>query len=200
MAKASKPTRAVKVPDGAAVAEAAVGKSPVDAGGAQPDPALAEERVSSSVTNTQGKPPRPDEQDGSAEARPIQADTGAGDPDTNTPRGSSGTAREASSTDGGTTAETPSVGTQSGSPNGMFEEAMEEARAMYPCFFTASETWKAAHPGTLPTIVRISSKIEGFRRADLAHSKAPVDHSIFDFDPDRLERLLAEPNLRVEFA
>ena len=30
--------------------------------------------------DTQGKPPRPDEQGGSAEARPIPADSGAGDP------------------------------------------------------------------------------------------------------------------------
>lgn len=34
----------------------------------------------SPATDTQGKPPRPDEQGGSAEARPIPADSGAGDP------------------------------------------------------------------------------------------------------------------------
>ncbi|MFH1796271.1 MAG: HI1506-related protein [Pseudomonadota bacterium] len=76
---------------------------------------------------------------------------------------------------------------------------MAEALAKYPLFFAASEAWKAAHPGTLPTLIRIASKVEGFRRAGMAHSKAPADHSIFDFDPDRIEMLLGEPNLKVEF-
>jgi len=75
--------------------------------------------------NTEGKPPRPDEQGGSAEARPIPADSGPGDPQQDTPRGSSGTAREASSTGSGTTAEMPSVGTQSGSPNPPSDTAPE---------------------------------------------------------------------------
>lgn len=68
--------------------------------------------------NTQGKPPRPvDGSESHAEAGALPADSGAGDPQQDNPRGSSGTAREASSTGGGTTAETPSVGTQSSSPN-----------------------------------------------------------------------------------
>lgn len=70
------------------------------------------------TTDTQGKSPRPDHgSESPAEAGALPADGGAGDPQQDNPRGSSGTAREASSTGGGTTAETPSVGTQSGSPN-----------------------------------------------------------------------------------
>lgn len=65
--------------------------------------------------NTEGKPRRPDDEHGTVDGAP--ADGGAGDPHTNNPEGSSGTAREAPSTDGGTAAATPNVGTQSGSPH-----------------------------------------------------------------------------------
>lgn len=192
----------VAVPEGAVAAEAAMGMPPADAGGAQPDPALAEEHVSSSASNSQEKPPRSDnEPEAHVDDRAgLQADTGAGDPDTNTPRGSSGTAREASSTGGRTTAEAPSVGAQPGSPNGDIQTAAAEAAAKWPRFFAASEAWKAAHPGVLPTVMRITSKVEGFRRAGMAHPKATVDHPIGTFDADQTEQLLGEPNLKVEFA
>ncbi|MCR5855991.1 HI1506-related protein [Mesorhizobium sp. J428] len=194
MAKASKPTRAVEVPEGAAVAKAAVGKRPVDAGGAQPDPTLAEEHVDSSATNT--------------------------------PRGSSGTAREASSAGSGVAIDGSATGTQSGSPNPsedasqavtegggtgaseagpasaaflVPEDVVNEAHAKYPLLFGAWEAWRAASPDAPPTSIQIKSKVEGFRRAGIAHSRTPTEHPIGTFNPDQVEALLAEPHLTVRF-
>nr|WP_295470264.1 HI1506-related protein [Mesorhizobium sp.] len=143
----------VAVPEGAVAAEAAMGMPPADAGGAQPDPALAEERVSSSAT---------DPTDAS------ESEDQGGSDDLVAPAG--------------------------------FAVAVVEAKAKYPRFFAASEAWRAAHPGVLPTVMRITSKVEGFRRARMAHPKATVDHPIGTFDADQTEALLAEPNLKVEFA
>lgn len=80
------------------------------------------------------------------------------------------------------------------------DHVADEWVAKYPRLFAASEAWKAAHPDTRPSVIRISAKVEGFRRAGMAHSKAPVDHPLGTFDPDQLEQLLGEPNLKVEFA
>lgn len=162
----------------------------------------------------QGKPPSPDDEQGGA--GPTPADGGAGDPQRNTQE-SSGTAREAPSNDSGTTAETPSVGAQPGSqpdpsqgddqsgagnpagPAGVLAIAADHpARQEFPLTLAALEAWQAANPGKWPSIVRISSKRPGFRRANMDHPKGPTDHPAGRFDMHDMERLLAEPVLTVE--
>lgn len=82
MAKTSRSARPARVPEPAVAADAAAGKRSADAGGAQPDPALAEEPMPSSTTDTQGKPPRPDQEPEtqSRDRAGLPADSGAGDP------------------------------------------------------------------------------------------------------------------------
>ena len=178
--------------------------------------------------NTEGKPPRPDlGAEGSAEAPALPADSGAGDPQQDNPRGSSGTAREASSTGGGTTAKTPSVGTQSGSPN-LSSDTVQESMGVgdapiagvsdapiggeaeidaglemllrhYPLTLAAIRAYRAATPGRSPTLVQVTSKHDGFRRAGIAHAKGPTDYPAGSLSPDQLEQLLGEPKLKVTF-
>ncbi|RWN30128.1 MAG: hypothetical protein EOR97_17295 [Mesorhizobium sp.] len=78
--------------------------------------------------------------------------------------------------------------------------AEDEFRAKYPRMFVALEAWRAEHgDDDLPRGLRIRSKIDGFRRAGIAHSKAPVEHQLGAFKgPEQLEALFAEPNLVVE--
>lgn len=73
-----------------------------------------------------------------------------------------------------------------------------EFRARFPCLSTAIDAWEASG-APAPTAVRIRSKTDGFRRAGIAHSKAPVEHAMEAFKgPEQLEALFAEPNLVVE--
>ena len=228
-------------------------------------------RIAGEQQDTEGKPPRPDHgAEDSAEAPALPADGGAGDPQQDYPRGSSGTAREASSTGGGTTAETSSVGTQSGSPNlstDTVSESMrvgdapnagvpdaplvpdaasaeraardaamtqfqadlaagvplEEAAAVLTArsaairdeflatravelrrAVVAAETTTrdrqtiAADAVARRATVIVMARREGFRRAGMAHPKAPTPHSAAELGVDRLVALLAEPNLTVE--
>ncbi|MEL6921363.1 MAG: HI1506-related protein [Pseudomonadota bacterium] len=46
--------------------------------------------------------------------------------------------------------------------------------------------------------VRITSKVDGFRRAGVAHSKAPTEYRAGAFDDAALKLLRGEPNLIVE--
>ncbi|MGQ0529991.1 MAG: HI1506-related protein [Panacagrimonas sp.] len=47
-------------------------------------------------------------------------------------------------------------------------------------------------------ILRITSKIAGFRRAGMAHAAAPTDHAIEKFTADQIEALKGEAMLTVE--
>lgn len=47
-------------------------------------------------------------------------------------------------------------------------------------------------------MIRITSKIEGFRRCGVAHSKAVTEYYESFFSSDQLALLQAEPNLTVE--
>ncbi|QDY99067.1 hypothetical protein FQ775_01040 [Nitratireductor mangrovi] len=172
--------------------------------------------------NTQEKPPRSEDepeaqlQDGAG----LPADSGAGDPHTNspdTPEGSSGTAREAPGTLEGREAKASDVGVQPGSPHresGSGDPAVPETQPTeetapflqpgfvesYPHFAAALDAWVAkVGREQPPSGVRIVSKREGFRRAGFAHSKQATEHPIGQFhDLDRLEALCAEPMLTVE--
>lgn len=77
--------------------------------------------------------------------------------------------------------------------------AEAEFRAKFPRFSAELDAWKAEHGDELPAGLRIKSKVEGFRRGGIAHSKAAVDHPIEAFkSPEQLESIFAEPNLTVE--
>lgn len=75
-------------------------------------------------------------------------------------------------------------------------------RAVCPNLSAALDVWQAAGNENPPTAVRIAAKVEGFRRADIAHSKEPREYPIESFKlpwtPEQLEKLLGEPNLVVE--
>lgn len=47
-------------------------------------------------------------------------------------------------------------------------------------------------------MIRIQSRVEGFRRAGIAHSVTPVDYPDSQFDDEALAALQAEPLLVVE--
>ncbi|WP_164273405.1 HI1506-related protein [Stenotrophomonas sp. B1-1] len=47
-------------------------------------------------------------------------------------------------------------------------------------------------------MIIITSKIEGFRRAGVAHSTTPTPYAEDRFTPDQLAQLQAEPNLFVQ--
>ncbi|ESY49012.1 MULTISPECIES: HI1506-related protein [unclassified Mesorhizobium] len=76
----------------------------------------------------------------------------------------------------------------------------DEFRSKFPRMAAAIDAWQASSAdGEVPAGVRIRSKIDGFRRAGIAHSKAPVEHRMEAFKgPEQLEALFAEPNLVVE--
>ncbi len=71
-------------------------------------------------------------------------------------------------------------------------------RAAYPHFSAAIDALMARGGGE-PRSLRIVSKVEGFRRGGVAHSKAPVEHPIGRFPLAQLEQIFAEPNLSAEF-
>ncbi|SDA39177.1 HI1506-related protein [Mesorhizobium qingshengii] len=75
-----------------------------------------------------------------------------------------------------------------------------EFRSKFPRMAAAIDAWQAASAdGDVPSGIRVRSKIDGFRRAGIAHSKAPVEHRMEAFKgPEQLEALFAEPNLVVE--
>lgn len=75
---------------------------------------------------------------------------------------------------------------------------LDEFQAKFPRLSAAIEAWKTSSYET-PVGLRIRSKIDGFRRAGVAHSKAPVEHPLDRWpQPEQLEALFAEPNLVVE--
>lgn len=72
-------------------------------------------------------------------------------------------------------------------------------REACPHLAAAIDAWEAAGKEGRPVAVRIAAKRDGFRRAGMAHSKAPAEHPIETFrEPEQLEQLLGEPNLVVE--
>jgi hypothetical protein len=50
----------------------------------------------------------------------------------------------------------------------------------------------------MPTILRITSKRAGFRRAGIAHPATPTDHRMDAFSATQLRQLYAEPMLEIE--
>ncbi|WP_163266461.1 HI1506-related protein [Chelativorans alearense] len=80
-------------------------------------------------------------------------------------------------------------------------EAMtrEEFFERYPRLAAALEAWgRAEKPEALNPTIRIAARRDGFRRCGMRHPKAATDHPAGRFTVDELERLLAEPKLKVE--
>jgi hypothetical protein len=177
--------------------------------------------VAEAEADTQGNPPRPDEDgDGRAEAPAVPADGGLGGPHTDTPesedRGGGGgdpavpardDAPEGSddprSEMGGGDGPVADVSTVPPVPESALVEEDTDAQLgillrNFPLTLAAIRAFRAANPGINATAVRVTSKRDGFRRAGLAHAKAPTDHPAGRFSPEQIEQLLAEPNLTVE--
>lgn len=84
--------------------------------------------------------------------------------------------------------------------DGYLKAEQEKFRAAYPKLSAAIDAWQASDNLRQPKGVRIVSKIDGFRRAGIAHSKEAAEHPVETFRlPEQLEALFAEPNLIVEF-
>lgn len=90
-------------------------------------------------------------------------------------------------------------------PVAALDEAMKADQAAFreafPQLAAAIDAWTEKSPGTQPAAIRVSARVEGFRRAGIEHSKAPVDHQLDLVDglkPEQLEQLFAEPNLVVQ--
>lgn len=166
-------------------------------------------KATSSKSNTQGKPLRSDHapEAHASDRAGLPADTGAGDPDTNTPRGSSGTAREASSTDSGSQIDGSVEGAQPGSPNADFWGALKDwtdfappGNPKTPLLIAAWVNVVNENEGQRGVInLRITSKVHGFRRAGVAHVGTKVwPMGLRTFSPWQVEELMAEPNLITE--
>lgn len=73
----------------------------------------------------------------------------------------------------------------------------------YPLTNALFEDWRSRHD-ELPRALRVTSKVDGFRRAGVAHSSKPVDHPLVGLGaevialPVVIEKLLGEPMLTVE--
>lgn len=92
----------------------------------------------------------------------------------------------------------PAPGPSAVLPDTSAEDEFGELAARFPLTAAALEAWRATHDSP-PQALRIASKVEGFRRADLAHGTAAVDHPLGDFRlPEQVEALFAEPMLIVE--
>ncbi|MBZ9678899.1 HI1506-related protein [Mesorhizobium sp. ES1-1] len=79
-------------------------------------------------------------------------------------------------------------------------KAEAEFRSKYPLMAAAIDAWQAKNSGEVPNGLRIVSKVDGFRRGGIAHSKMPVEHLMEAFQgPEQIEALFAEPNLVVGF-
>lgn len=62
-----------------------------------------------------------------------------------------------------------------------------------------SESDSSSNQDSEPKYVRITSRLEGFRRAGMRHSKTPTDHPLGTFTDEQLAILETEPNLTVEY-
>lgn len=193
--------------------EAAGGQIPEVPAGAPAAASLADP-AAQTATEYQGKPPRPDDaNDGRAEAQAVPADGGAGDPHTNTPE-----SEDRGGGDGNPAVPAREDGPAQGLPSleeligGGLDEAELEAvdaelkgaqdafRKIYPHFAAAIDAWQATNEG-MPTVVRIRSKREGFRRGGMVHTKALREFAFDGFtSPDQLDVLFGEPVLTVELA
>ena len=71
-------------------------------------------------------------------------------------------------------------------------------RKAYPNFSAAIDAWMEKGGGE-PAGLRVIAKRDGFRRAGVAHTKAPAEHPFEAFpSPELLEALFSEPMLKVE--
>lgn len=74
-----------------------------------------------------------------------------------------------------------------------------EFRAKFPRLTAAIEAWTASSSAP-PKALRVVAKVDGFRRAGMAHPSAATEHPLETFPyPEPLEALFAEPQLTVDF-
>lgn len=80
-----------------------------------------------------------------------------------------------------------------------FDYAAKEFATKFPRLAAALEKWRSTSSEP-PRAVRVVAKVDGFRRAGMAHPTTPVEHPIESFaEPDLLEALFAERQLTVDF-
>lgn len=90
------------------------------------------------------------------------------------------------------------AGPVGGTDDAEIDAQLGEFLAGFPLLLAAARAFRAANPDRSVTGVRIAARRDGFRRAGMAHSKAPTDHPAARFSPEQLEALLSEPMLTVE--
>lgn len=75
----------------------------------------------------------------------------------------------------------------------------KEFAMMFPRLAAALEKWRSTSSEP-PRAVRVVAKVDGFRRAGMAHPTTPVEHPVENFaEPGLLEALFAERQLTVDF-
>lgn len=146
-------------------------------------PTGPKEPVQPVVTNSTDTPQSEPQQGGSGD---LAAPAGSGDTDASQGREGGGT---------GPKVDGPAV------PR--FDVYEAEFRQSWPLFSAAIDAWRVDHAEP-PAGIRVRARVEGFRRAGIAHPAAWVEHP-FDGEPaslitgpDVVEQLLAEPRLQVE--
>lgn len=76
---------------------------------------------------------------------------------------------------------------------------LSELDLRYPLLVAARVAFEAKHPDYAgPIALRITAKIDGFRRAGMAHPSGSVDHDPTLFTADQVEALFGEPRLVAE--
>lgn len=86
-----------------------------------------------------------------------------------------------------------SIGGSAGTTSEDSDEELQSG-ASHPLTQAILKDWDE----TRAPVIRITSKVAGFRRGGIAHPAQAIDHPIRSMSPDQLEKFLGEPNLTVE--
>lgn len=76
-----------------------------------------------------------------------------------------------------------------------FAELVDQGRHIRVVCFFNSQKFPEDSP---PAAIKVTSAVEGFRRAGMRHSAEPQEYALDHFDPEQLEIMLGEPALTVE--
>jgi len=72
----------------------------------------------------------------------------------------------------------------------------EQARELYPATFAALDAFRAANPKAGSASLEVTTMVDGFRRAGLAHHGTAV-YPVEELSPAQVEAILTEPLLAV---
>lgn len=70
----------------------------------------------------------------------------------------------------------------------------EQARERYPATAAAFDAFRAANPDIGEVALKVTAKVDGFRRGGIAHH-GTVTYRGGELSPDQVEQILTEPQL-----